>query len=298
MPIRRNLAVACLFAATVAAGPAAHAGKAPPEAIESLMLMDVSGRIVIGADGSVESITTGTKLPPDLQAAVESRVRGWRFAPVRIGAEPRRAETAFGLVLGAVKNEGGYGVRVDGTSFGDPADQSATLPDGVPQPIVPLGMDPPGYPSEMLAQQRTGRVLVAILVSPDGRVEQAKALQSLIFDRDRSHNDPGARGALRDFEQNAVAATRKWTFKVPPSIATLGPEARTVTTTVEYTLRPGTAADGRWLAVRRGPRRAIDWMPASQRDAGPTLGTRGATQVSALASPYTLVQPASGTPVM
>jgi hypothetical protein len=173
------------------------------------------------------------------------------------------------------------------------------VPDGVPPPIVPLGLGPPSYPSEMLAQRRTGRVLVAILVSPDGHVEQAKALQSLIFDRDREHNDPGVRAA-RCATSSRMRSPRRGSgrsrcrLRSPRSAR----KRATVTTTVEYVLQPGTAADGRWLAVRRGPRRTIDWMPPGRRDVGPTLGTAWCDPGVRARSPYTLLQPASGAPVM
>jgi TonB family protein len=294
----RRLASSVSLAALFACAGWAGAATAPPEPVESLLLMSVEGQVVIAPDGSVDALEIASKISPDLQAALEARLRAWRFAPVRVGGAPTRAQTRFELTLAAVRTGDRLGIRIEGANFGDATAKAAIVPDGMAEPITPISMPAPLYPQSLQAANQTGRVLLAILVSPDGRVEQVSAAQSLAFDFRHRQTDAAALRTMHVLERNAIRAARQWRFKVPAATAALPPARRTVMGVVEYVLVYDTGKSGQWLPVQRGPRHPLDWMPPDRRDAGVALGASGGTQLSGLDSPYRLVAAADGQPVM
>lgn len=278
----------------LAAAPA-PAAVAPP--IEAVNLMDVEGSLVIGADGSVEQVDVATGgVTPALREALQSKAKRWAFEPIRIGGAPARARASFRLTVSATPDPsaaGRFHVRVDGASFGNIMDKSAVLPDGALAPILPGKMRRPDYPVDLQSTGRSGRVMLAILVSPDGRAEKVQVLQSLAFDLTGRQHVGMARSAIAGFERSAAAAARRWTFTVPPDMATRSPSERTVIAPVEYLLAYDTLAAGYWVPVQRGPRRPIAWLPEASLDTS-ALGASGNAMAS-LDSPYKLRQPAAGT---
>ena len=120
---------------------------------------------------------------------------------------------------------------------------------------------PPRYPGAMQMANVNGRVLLGLRFGPDGRVEDAVAVQTMLFDvkgRDRM-----LRNAVRLFEDSALKAARDWTVTVKYAPETQ-PSAKELTalTTVEYVMgtAPPSEPEGLWRTVVRTPKRAMSWL--------------------------------------
>ncbi len=265
--------------------------------LEHLVLMHVTGTIVIEPDGRVGNVTFNSKFDPAMRSSLEAKMRGWKFAPIRVGGEARRAETGFEVRLAGEKVGDSYVVRLDGTNFDGGSAKNAVVPDGLPVPITAKRMEPPAYPQDLMLSGKTGRVRLVIRVGADGHVEDVVAAQSLAFDFKGRESEASARKTIRVFERNAVIAARRWTFNVPPGHAERGAEAMTVATDVEYVIKYDTSVAGQWVPVQRAPRRSIDWLPKDRAEAAAS-GGGSAGKVAGLESPYRLLTPVNGNVVM
>lgn len=273
---------------------------APAAPLESLVLMHVDGTLTIEPDGRVGEVAIGTKFDDALRRALEAKMRGWRFTPVRIAGQPRRAETKFRVLLAARHWDGGVTVRIDDTSFGE-VDQAVIakgiVPDGTAAPITAVRRGPPQYPRDLLLGKKSGSVHLVMRISPDGRVADVIASQSLVFDYGGREKDAVARQSMRLFEASAIAAVRRWIFNVPGDASKRTVSEMTVSTEIEYSLGYDTEAAGQWVPVKRGPRRAVGWLPANQSGgSGAGMGATG--QVAGAESPYRLETPVAGNVVM
>jgi len=86
-------------------------------------------------------------------------------------------------------------------------------------PTTPSGKVPPHYPSDARASRQQGAVTLYVLVSPDGRVEQADVLESAAASLDRA----------------AAEAVRQWTY--PPVSCGTAPLETEIEVSVNFTLR-------------------------------------------------------------
>lgn len=275
--------------------PATSAAPVQPPALETLRLMQVEGRVLIAADGTVSSAAVSTeRVTPQLRDAVLAKARAWRFKPFLVHGQAVQTQTKFRLVLAAKQEAEVFDVRIDDVSFGDSDDSAAVLPDGVPAPITGKRLNPPAYPRDLQMSDRTGEVLLAILVSADGRAEKVQVVRSLAHDFKGRLGENASRHTMRVLEANAVIAARQWTFNIPAARAAAGPAERTVTVPVTYTIRYDVSQPGYWIPVHRGEFHPADWLP-SRGSSGFAFGGAASGTVSALDSPYKLLQPAAGT---
>jgi hypothetical protein len=286
------LATACVVSAAGVITPATAA--APSLPVESVRLMEVTGKVVIGVTGEVSGVEITSELKAPLRDALLAQARGWKFKPISVQGQPSVAQAAFRLVLAATKNGDDYLVRMDGIDFGDGADKTAVVPDGTPAEITGKLLSPPQYPPELMKQGHSGGVLVAILVGADGRPEQVQVVQSLAHDFTRHGSDGFARRVMKSLEYSAVAAARRWTFNVPPSLATAPPEQRTVVVPIVYIVRYDVSKPGYWIPVLRGPRNPANWLPP-ERTGQLAFGTGGSGAPVGVDSPYRMLTPIGGT---
>ena len=299
-PILLATLVALVPAAASRAAPA-RALQAPEAALESIILMQVEGVVTIEPDGTVGGLSFDTKFEDALRGALESKMRAWRFKPVLVAGQARRAQTPFRVMLAAGRLDGQYQVRIDDTGFGGvegtKAMLGAVVPDGVAPPITAKRMVAPQYPMTQQRAGEIGRVHLVIRVAPDGRVADVLATQSLAFDIGGSESDASARRSIHSFEVAAIAAARRWTFNVPAAAAARSASDMTVSTDVEYVLRYDTTVAGQWIAVKRAPKRPVAWLPPEQAD-GTGAGMSATGEVAGVNSPYRLATPVAGNVVM
>lgn len=290
-----SIPVAWLIVGLALLVPATSAAPAEPPALETLRLMQVEGRVLIAADGTVSSAQVSTeRVTPQLRDALLAKARAWRFKPFLVHGQAVPTQTKFRLVLAARQEGQAFDVRIDDVNFGDSQDPAAILPDGMPAFITGKRLNPPAYPKDLQMSDRTGEVLLAILVSADGRAEKVQAVRSLAHDFKGRLGDNASRHTMRVLEANAIIAARQWTFDIPPSRAAAGPAERTVMVQVAYVIRYDVSQPGYWIPVHRGEFHPAEWLP-SQGSSGIAFGGAASGTVSALDSPYKLLQPAAGT---
>jgi hypothetical protein len=122
---------------------------------------------------------------------------------------------------------------------------------------------PPVYPRGLASAGMEGMVLVVLRLRPDGRVADAVASQSTLFNvKGRPEVLDKARTML---EQVSLAAARSWTFEVDAADpGSLSPRALSVRVPVEFAM-PDTQAERReamgvWRWEFRGPRQYAPWL--------------------------------------
>ena len=296
----RPLLSAALALALLA--PAGAIGSGEPAAFDSLRVMHAVGTLVSEADGSPSSVHVDTKTTEDLKAAIERTLSRMRFKPVLVGGVPQRVQSAFDISLAARRTADGkaYEVTVDGVEFHPVAGVKEITPDGSRSFDLAVDgrMKPPRYPQEAERAAVMGRVLLALHFTPDGRVDDAAVVKSMLYDA-RSPSEAFGRRYLNQFEQAALDASRSWRTKfVPGTKKAPDPAGYTAMTAVVFTMNHNNLeTDGVWLPVRRLPDRQIPWrkeLPAVEiNDGGASAGL-----VALNAGGLELAHPAKGTPVL
>jgi len=232
--------------------------------IEHLLSMSVNGTLVVDTDGSVRDYALTTTVTPGLAEALGKTIKAWRFEPVLVDGQPTRAEAKMRISLAATENGKDYQVHVENAVF-RPATPSAQAPARTVE-ATGRSMNPPVYPRELQRAFISGRVLVALHFTPEGKVIEAVPVQSMIFDA-RGGSDRTYAKAIKQFEDATLAAVRKWTVsvQVKPGAPTSAKDFTTYTT-VDYRMGDGPNGDipGEWRRVSRTPRAALPWLPATE----------------------------------
>ena len=242
---------------------AAGAGAAPASVrnqIESSLL--VTGTVDIEPDGSVSkvAIEREDRLPPGVVSFVRDAGLQWRFEPVVRDGQAVRARAPMSVRVVAQKVEKDeYRITLRGASFEryDPED---------PERVVSIKMDPPAYPERAWRAGAGGSVYLVLKIGRDGRVQDAVAEQVNL----RVAVSEGEMRRLRDeLARSALAATGKWSFRVPTRGEAVDAPYWSVRVPVTYTL--GTqpiegkqGAYGKWISYIPGPRQPVPW--AQDRD--------------------------------
>lgn len=291
----RWVLVACL---ALAIKPAMAAeSKGSPEPLESVKTMHVDGQILIDTQGRVELFEIETDVLEPLEVALLRLVREWRFNPVLVDGEARRATARMRVILAAHREDDGYRVSIDNVAFPEdkPAKPPITSPPIDSSVISGRSFRSPRYPRELEMQGVAGTVLVAVLAGPGGKTAKAKATQTMLYDvRGR---DEVLRKAIAVMERSALSAARDWTFNMPVVREGDVPKDLTVMVPVEFKLGK-TALPGQWRTVVRSPKRPIDWLPASQSARAAGVADFVAGEMLPLSSAFSLVTEVIGLPVM
>ena len=203
-------------------------------------------------------------------------------------------KTRFRAVLGAVPDGAQFRVHIEGVRFGDRDAKDAVQLDNVPERMTLRPMAPIWYPPDLRGRGRSGGVLLAVLVAPDGNVEKVEAVQSLVHDIPGTLEDATAVRTMKQLQVIALRAARGWKFNVPKSLVALGPELRSVLIRLDFSPEFDVSQAGYWVPVKRGPRRPISWLPP-ERGEELALAASGPSQPVAVDSPFRLIRPATGT---
>lgn len=221
------------FAALVAFGwvAGAHAGsnaKAP-------LTLDTAWKLSLDATGRIVALEAEGPLKPVLHDSLARTIRGWSFEPGRVEGRPAPTETTLSLVV-AVEPRGGddYGFRVVSTHTGGGVDK----------------IDPPWFPKGEL--KRSGPSFAVLAIVEVRYNEAGKVVSTRLA--------PGAPPVRRAFEEAAVAAVRRWTFR-PERVA-----GRAVAATVDvpicfvsqYSREDPAPACGQWASPDAGARSGAD----------------------------------------
>lgn len=265
--IKRLLPVLLCLSAPVLAG---DKPPLPAETLESVMTMQVDGRIDLDAKGSLVAFKVETQVPDVLRQKLERMVGAWHFTPApSADGIARPISSPMRLTLAATKVDEGYRVKIDNVIFppeGKPV--GATGSAGVPDTgITGRSMFPPRYPRGL--DRVSGVVLLSVLLGAEGKVIEATSVQSKLI------NVSGSKGrmaqALREFERESLAAARGWQFNVPAALAQAPANSRTVNVPVTFNgwddnngkVSVSVPAPGTWRYEVRTPIREIGWLPTT-----------------------------------
>jgi hypothetical protein len=231
-------------------------------AVEDVLTLPVDGRIVIDKDGSVADYSISTPVPQQMSPLLDRAIRAWRFEPVVVGGAIVRAEAHMRLSLAATKQGEDYQVRIENAVFPPPeSEKDAPRTRDGRVTFLPSKFSPPVFPRPLERAGVSGRVLLGLRYGVDGRVQDAIAVQSMLFDvKGRSHT---LAKAIRMLEDAALLAARDWNVDlvIEPGEA---PTAKQLTafTTVEFIgyNRAAEAPPGQWRMVSRTPKRPVPWL--------------------------------------
>lgn len=215
--------------------------------------MVVRGRMTIDDDGRVSSLQLYKEetLSPAIVQYIREVAARWRFAPRR----EHQARNVVPLNLRLVArplDDGGLQLGIRGVSF-------HRLMQDAPGDIVALNLTPPQYPTAVFRAGAGGSVYLLLRVGRDGRVQAAFAEQVNL-------NVSGSEARQRNFREalkaSALAATRRWRFRVPSMGDAAGRPYWEVRVPVEYSLGRSQAQDagyGKWHVYVAGPREHAPW---------------------------------------
>ncbi len=257
-----GLAAALLVLAPIAIARANQPAAAAVEPIESLLVLAVEGDVYINADGSLADYRIETPAPGNTAQNVLRIVRGWHFEPVLVDGKPQAVVARMRVALAATQVGDGHQVRIDNVSFPGLAEQRERARAEGAAPSLAKHKAPVVYPPGLQKSGVTGRVLVALRYDDSGKVTDAAALQSMLYDR-RESAAVTAR-AIELLEDASLRAARSWRIEAPTSAPW-----RIVVTPIDFVMNmgdkrnyDGTSPSGRWRLVSRTPKRHVQWMDA------------------------------------
>lgn len=283
-------------------GVALAAKPAEPSRLESVLTTRVDGEIVVSPEGVVEDVSLSTSVDPAIKALLETRVREWRFQPVVVDGQARRARSAMRVTLAATRrvDSDGYLVRVDNAIFPGASADIPTVKDNrgytsdMPTArIKVISMAPPVYPESLMKLGVSGKVLLGLRIGLDGKVEAVEPVQSMLLDvrgRDRA-----LEAAIREFERAAIARARQWRFEVTAKAAEPSLRDLTHTVPVIFLMKGHTYTPKEvWQTVVRTPKADISWLPRRAGHNTPGVSDVGPGETMPVASRLELAQDVVG----
>lgn len=281
---------------------------------ESVLTMRVDGELTIGPDGQVVEYKVRTPLEPRLQEMLAKAIPSWRLKPVLQNGKPVGARTPMRITLAATQAAEGYQVRIDNVVFAPltAADREAAraaaaaarargevLVTAGEQPLsVPdirrVKTNPPVYPRGLASNGMEGMVLMVLRLQPDGRVADAVASQSTLFNvKGRPEVLDKARAML---ERVSLAAARSWTFDVDAADpGSLTPRALSLSIAVDFAMaetpKEQREAVGVWRWEFRGPQQFAPWLRKVVEEQVVGVSDLAGGEFLAGSSPFRLADP-------
>ncbi len=223
--------------------------------VESSMV--VRGEIAIETDGTVSGVQLHReeKLPAGVAKLVRDNALQWRFDPIMKDGQAVAARAPMNVRVVAKKVDGDqYEIGLRGANFDadyNSDDRSA---------VTSIAMQPPRYPETAFRSGASGAVYLLVKVARDGTVEDAYAEQvNLTF----LSSEADQRRFRELFAKNAVAAAKRWQFRVPTEGEQADAPFWSVRVPVTYTLgdagRRPQDDYGQWSSYVSGPRERAPW---------------------------------------
>lgn len=222
------------------------------------MGMQLSGQIDIAPDGSVEAVRLDQqdRLSEGLARFVQSSVMAWSFEPVVRDGKPVAARSPLMLRLVGKRLEDGntqVSIRSAGFETYDPESRTS---------VTASNMSPPTYPRPMYEMGGQGDVYLILKIGRDGRVAD-------LYVEQVNMTVVASESQMRKFRQvlgsNAMAAARRWEFRVPAAGAEADQPHWNIRVPVRYAIvdKGRSLPDdeyGVWRAYIPGPRERAPWI--------------------------------------
>lgn len=270
-----------------------------PDQAELSML--VTGWILVDADGNVSNwkIDRPGQLPDFVVGLIEGAVPGWKFEPVLVDGQPSKARARMGLRIVANKRADGegYAIAIRSGHFGtDAMTPEERQERRSTDDIIAIELAAPGYPRGALASGIEGTAYVVAKVNRSGTVDDAMVEQVNL-------RTLGAQSQMKRMREllgrQAVAAARRWTFRVPTTGPVADSEFWSVRVPVSYILSgiggrpPAEARYGQWEAYIPGPRTKVSWKMEAGGD-DDSIEAMAAGRLHAAGSGLRLLTPLQG----
>lgn len=226
--------------------------------------MLVTGHVLVDEEGNVSGweIDRPEKLPPVVVRLVERSAPIWKFEPVLVDGQPRKAKARMSLRLVAnQQDDGDYQISIRSGYFGEEALRpSERMELAGTSEIQSIDLRPPFYPVRAAEVGAQGTVYVVLRINRQGHVDDVLAEQ---VNLKTVGNETQMRHMRDMLAKPALAAARKWTFQIPTTGESAGNEFWLVRVPVDFMLRdkvqPGY---GQWDAYIPGPRHHAPWQDA------------------------------------
>lgn len=284
-----------LFMAALAIGPAgALASPAALDLKDPVYATRVDSTIEIGPDGRLVGYEPITQLKEPLASRVRTMATSLRFEPVLVDGKPVIARTRMRLHLVAEPMDDGN-LRVSVEDVGFPSEGETYVPSDDAMIRGVKHRKALQYPSSAMRAYASGRVLVAMRMTPDGRVAEAIPRESALFHANGSRATQAA--ALAAMERAAVEGVRAWRFDVRvPEGAQPAPGDLTGLIAVQYTMGEGPMpGPGQWVKEMRTSERVLPWLDSILSAALPDIADVGdAGHFGAAAQRFKLLTPVEG----
>jgi hypothetical protein len=250
----------CLALAPVA-GRATEPAAAEASVLETVLSLQVDGELDVAADGRVAAYRIDTRLTDGVRASLDRAIPTWRFEPRYAGEALAPVTVKMQLSLRAQQTGETYRVTLENVRMWNKDRATASTVDTDAVTITPTRLTPPRYPAALLGGGVEGKVLVGLLLAPDGTVARAEVVQSQLYDA------KGQEGALRKalglFERSTLEDARRWKFKVGTQGGVPTPADLTVFVPVGYVFDAHGPVETRWRTVVRTAKRPPDWLPTA-----------------------------------
>lgn len=283
-----------LLSLVLAGAAAAHAATRPSTPLEASML--VTGHVLIEPDGSVSNweLDHADKLPAVVTGLVGRAALTWRFEPVVVEGQARRARASMSLRVVASQLQGDeYRVVISGAHFGKDAKAAAGHSESETSDAPRIvSRKQPIYPAQALDRGFRGSVYVLLRIGRDGEVRDAIAEQVNL----RTRGTPGEMSRMRDIlARSALAALREWTFEPPTTGEQALRDEWTGRIAVDYLFHGESGTGhGEWHAYYPGPRMRAPWLQAEDVDMAQSPDTMVAGGFQPIGSGLKLLTPLQG----
>lgn len=251
----RLLAAWLLCACLLPLPTAASAQYIDPKRIESSLL--VTGTIDVAADGSVLGYTLDQpgKLPRPVLNLVAGTAPQWKFEPV---SEPAPQRLAMSLRFIAKRTDDThFTVDLRSAAFAMPSASADAL-----LALDPASRSPLQYPYAMQELGVAATVYVALRIHPDGTTDAMVRRVDL-----HTAGSPAQLEQWRKaFARNAIAACRKWRYRVPTQGADAGRPFWIGTQPIGFHMAGSEPAYGVWETYLPGPEAVVPWETDADRD--------------------------------
>lgn len=250
-----------LLLALVVCIPLAAAQSAREVRKQTEASMLVTGHVLIEQDGHVSDweVDQPGKLPKAVVGLIESAVAAWKFKPVLVDGQPHRAKARMSLrVVANRQDDGDYQIAIRSGYFGEEAmSPGERLEQAGTSEVQPIQMRPPAYPMRAVDMQAQGTAYLILQINRQGLVEDAFVEQVNL----KTVGNEKQMSQMRDMlAKPALAAARKWTFRIPVTGEEADSEYWQIRVPVDYVLSDTRSAGyGQWDVYIPGPRHHAPW---------------------------------------
>jgi hypothetical protein len=232
--------IALAVALTIGAVGIVSAQHSPVPVID----LTAEGDIEIAPDGHVTNYQLKSHLAPAVAQLIDRTVRGWHFEPIVVDGKAVTAKTTMNLHLHGDPAPGDtYSLTIASVHFGV---------------LTRSKLTPPRYPTDAARVGLGARVVLYLVIDPNGKVVQAAPAQTSLDLRARSEHD--AEIWRERFEKASIEAALQWQYDPSEIFNGKAPRARSAIAPIDFAMSDEHGAPKRdWRTYLPGPVHPAPW---------------------------------------